>query len=152
MSRQGAHGAPRKLELVFLLFEQHVEGGHRAVTAGKVLLHLNCLTVSQFFLTVYFLFQNAKPVVPAHNSVKQNFLRLQRRIGRMQHHSAFVPAKARLLDHRIRLAQAELAQGGVSRLLNKCWSGISRPVTLAWAWTGSSPAVSGASVHMTSSK
>jgi len=51
-----------RLKLIFLLLEQHVEGGEGAVAFGDVLLELDLFAVGQFFVGVDLLLEDAEVV------------------------------------------------------------------------------------------
>src|SRR5262245_38438696 len=85
-------------KLVFLVLEQNVEGGHRAVAFGDVLLHLHLFAVCEFFVTVDLLLEHTEVVAHHHDLVKEgferDFLGLQRGVGGMHYHLPVVPARA----------------------------------------------------------
>jgi len=114
---------PAPLELIFLLLEQHVECGHRAVAAGDVLLHLDLFRVAQFFMCIDLLLKHAK-LIPYHdNLVKENvqldFLGLQRRVCRVHDQSPLVPANPKFTCRIGWLLQTELGGDGLDRLRDK---------------------------------
>src|SRR5579884_1493394 len=120
---RSAAGLPLTSKLVFLFLEQNVEGGHRAVAAGDVLLHLDFLGVAQFFMGVDFLFKHAELVAHGDDFVEEDFQRdflgLQRRVGGMQDDLAVLPARTELVDDGVGLLQSELRDGGLDGALDK---------------------------------
>ncbi len=62
-------------ELVFLVFEEDVEGGHGAVAAGDVLLHLDFFAVGEFFVAVDLLFEDTEVVAHHHDFVEEGLER-----------------------------------------------------------------------------
>ena len=55
-------------DLVFLVFEKDVEGGHGAVAARDVLLHFDFFAIGEFFVAVDLLFEDAEVV--AHHGLR----------------------------------------------------------------------------------
>jgi hypothetical protein len=53
-------------ELIFLIFEQHIESGHGAVALGNVLLHVEFLSIAQLRMRINLLLQDTQ-IVPHHH-------------------------------------------------------------------------------------
>src|SRR5512133_2276299 len=64
--------ADTSLELIFLLFEEHVKGGHRTIAARDVLLHVDLFGVRELVVSVYLLLQDPKLVPHSDDLMKEN--------------------------------------------------------------------------------
>src|SRR5690349_13687328 len=59
----------RPFEVIFLVAEEHVEGGQRAVTAGDVLLQVELVFGFELGVTIDLLLEDPQPVAQHHDLV-----------------------------------------------------------------------------------
>ena len=114
-------------KLVFLLFEEDVEGGEGAVAFGDVLLHLDFFAIGEFFVGVDLLFEDAEVVADHDDFVEEDFERhflgLQGGVVGVEDAFAAVPAETQFFDDDVGQLEAQFGDEGFHGLIDDLLEG-----------------------------